>query len=72
MRPVTIHRRTRREAEQAVDDLLKRGFELISPIMNMEEWGKDFERDMDGRRKFAGNRKVKSCWVAKLRKVEQK
>lgn len=71
MRPVTIHRRTRQEAEQAVDDLLKRGFELISPIMNMEEWGKDFEYTADGKRRFAGVKMVNQ-WTAKMMKAVKK
>lgn len=71
MYPVTLHRRTKKEIQQAVEDLQKRGYELISPITNTGEWRKDFEYTADGKRRFAGVKMVNQ-WTAKMAKAVKK
>lgn len=69
MRPVVIHRSNRDEAEQAISDLMQRGFEVIYPLTEFTRDGKAFGRDAYNRPVFAGNI-FNSCWIAKLRRIE--
>jgi hypothetical protein len=69
MRPIVIHRQRKHEAEQAVKDLLERGFEIVMPITEVSRDGKVFDRDSMNRRIFRENT-FSSCWRAILRKVE--
>lgn len=69
MRPTIIRRQTREEAEAAVEELLKRGFELIYPITEIQHDGKKFSTDSYKRRIFEYNTFHRQ-YVAKLMKVE--
>ena len=68
MKPTIIHRQTYEEAEEAVNELLKRGFELIYPITEIQHDGKKFSTDSYKRRIFEYNTFHRQ-YVAKLRKV---
>lgn len=68
MQPVIIHRQRKREAEQAIADLERRGFEIIFPLTEFPSQGKLFDRDSYNRRIFVENT-FSSCWMAKLRRV---
>lgn len=68
MKPTIIHRQTRKEAEQAIKDLLERGFIIIKDLEEVTRDGKTFSRDGYGRRIFQSNH-FTSCWTAVLRKV---
>jgi hypothetical protein len=68
--PVTIRRQQKHEAETAIADLEKRGFEVIYPLTELKSDGKTFTRDRYNRRIFVENTEW-GCWVAKLRKVEE-
>ncbi|MFA8439321.1 hypothetical protein [Pueribacillus sp. YX66] len=48
---IPLHRRTKKEMDQAISDLEKRGFKLImkEPVMN---YGKHFEKDRHGKSEF--------------------
>jgi hypothetical protein len=70
MRPIVIHRQRKYEAEQAISDLEKRGFEVIFPLTELKNDGKTFTRDSFNRKIFVENTES-SCWVAKLRKVSE-
>jgi hypothetical protein len=65
---VTIHRRHKHEAEQAISDILERGYTIIYDLEQVSRDGKSFSRDSFGRRVFQQNT-FSSCWVAKLRRV---
>lgn len=68
MQPVTIHRQHKHEAEQAIQDLEDRGFEVIFPLTEFGSDGKRFRTDSYGRKIFVENTSS-SCWIAKLRRV---
>ncbi|MEH7157515.1 hypothetical protein [Neobacillus drentensis] len=68
--PVVIRRQRKYEAEQAIKDLEDRGFVLIYPLTEFRSDGKTFTRDSFNRKIFVENTES-SCWVAKLRKVEE-
>jgi hypothetical protein len=68
--PITIRRQFKHEAEMAIADLKKRGFEVIYPLAELKSDGKTFTRDRYNRRIFVENTEW-SCWIAKLRKVEE-
>jgi hypothetical protein len=65
---VIITRRRKREAEQAIDDLLKRGYTIIYPLTENTRDGKQFTTDSFNRRIFQNNT-FSSYWRAKLRRV---
>lgn len=64
---VTIHRQRRYEAEQAIADLEKRGFEVIDPLKEIQRDGKRFSVDDYGRKIFINNIFSK-CYIARLRR----
>lgn len=70
MRDTIVHRQRKSEAETAINDLLNRGFELIFPLTEITREGKQFRTDSYGRKIFVNN-SFTSCWVAKLRRIEQ-
>ncbi|KEF40143.1 hypothetical protein M670_00159 [Schinkia azotoformans MEV2011] len=64
---VIVHRSSRVEAEQAISDLQKRGYEIIYPLTEQTSCGKTFSTD-GYRPVFMGN--TFSCkYVAKLRRI---
>lgn len=69
MRPIIIRRKRKYEAEQAINDLLERGFELVCPLTKLTHEGKLFDRDDYNRKIFVENT-FSCCWIAKLKKAE--
>lgn len=70
MRDTIIRRQRKHEAEQAISDLLERGFIIIKPLAEVTRDGKTFSRDSYGRRIFQGNN-FTSCWTAVMRRVAE-
>lgn len=70
MRPVTIRRQRKHEAEMAIADLEKRGFEVVYPLTEFRSDGKTFTRDSYNRKIFVENTEW-GYWIAKLRKVDE-
>jgi hypothetical protein len=68
MRDTIIRQQRKHEAEQAISDLLERGFIIIKPLQEVTRDGKTFSRDSYGRRIFQQNN-FTSCWMAVMRKV---
>lgn len=69
MRPVIITRQREHEAQQAINDLVARGFEIVFPLTEFSSDGKVFDRDPYNRKIFVENTQ-RTCWKAKLRKVD--
>ncbi|WP_433958874.1 hypothetical protein [Cytobacillus horneckiae] len=69
MLPIVIHRQRKHEAERAIADLQKRGFEVIFPLTEFKRDGKRYDRDNRNRPVFSENT-FSSVWMAKLRKVD--
>lgn len=69
MNPVVIRRQHKHEAEKAISDLEKRGFEVVFPLTELKSDGKTFTRDRFNRKIFVENTES-SCWIAKLKKVD--
>lgn len=69
MKPIIICRQRKHEAEQAISDLVARGFEVVFPLTEISRDGKIFDRDSFNRQVFVQNTHS-SCWKAKLRKVD--
>jgi hypothetical protein len=69
MRPIVIRRQHKEEAEQAIKDLVERGFEVIFPLTEFTRDGKRFSTDSYNRKIFQENT-FSSCWIAKLKKVD--
>lgn len=70
MKPVNIRRQRKHEAEQAIRDLEKRGYEIVFPLTLFSSDGKVFDRDAFNRKVFVANTS-NSCWVAQMRKIEE-
>lgn len=64
---ITIRRRNKLEALQAIKDLKRRGYEVIAPLTNIQSDGKDFRPDEARRRVFMNNT-FSTCWMARLRR----
>ncbi|QVY60957.1 hypothetical protein [Cytobacillus gottheilii] len=62
-----ITRRRKHEAEQAIQDLLKRGFEIVTPLKEYGSEGKVFKTDAYNRKIFVQNNH-NSCWIAVMRR----
>lgn len=67
VRPVTIRRRKKHEAEQAIKDLQARGYEIVHPLTELHWEGKQFSRDMKGNAVFVQNTSS-SCWFAQMKR----
>ncbi len=67
MLPVVIHRQRKHEAERAIQDLEKRGYEVVFPLTEIHKDGKKFKTDSYNRKIFMENT-FASVWVAKLRR----
>ena len=63
----TITRWHKHEIEQAIQDLQKRGYELVA-LKEIVQDGKEFKSDSFRRQIFVGN-VISSKWKAKLRRV---
>lgn len=66
----TITRQRKYEAEQAIEDLLKRGFQVKVPLTEISREGKVFSTDTRCRKIFQRNT-FSSCWKAVLEKVDK-
>lgn len=64
---VVVHRSRRIEAEQAISDLQKRGYEIVYPLTEQTREGKTFSTD--GYRKIFIANTYSSMWIAKLKRV---
>jgi hypothetical protein len=69
LKPITITRQRKHEAEQAISDLVARGFEVVFPLTEISREGKVFDRDSYNRKIFVEHAHS-SCWKAQLRKVD--
>ena len=64
----TIRRMKKYQAEQAIADLEKRGYELVFPLTEMKREGKTYSSDEYKRINFVENI-GSSVWICKLRRV---
>ena len=64
----TIRRMRKYEAEQAIKDLQKRSYEIVSPLMEKKREGKRFGAQEYKRVAFIEHT-MSSVWMAKLRRV---
>lgn len=69
MIPVTIRRRRKYEAEQAIADLEKRGFVISYPLTEKSHDGKVFTTDSYKRKIFQQNTHS-SSWICQMSKVK--
>ena len=67
MGEVWIHRKHKHEAEQAIKDLVARGYEVVFPLTEKISGGKVFDRDKDNKAIFS-HATFGKYWVAKLRR----
>ena len=70
MMPVTIRRKRKYEAEQAIKDLEARGFRVVFELTEFTRDGKQFATDSYKRQIFQNNT-FTSVWIAKLIKEEK-
>lgn len=66
---IIIHRQRKYEAEQAINDLEKRGYELVYPLTEQKKEGRNFTTD--GYRSIFLENTYSSKWIAKLRRVAE-
>jgi hypothetical protein len=72
MRDTEIHRKSKKEAEIAINDLLDRGFVISYPLTEIKSnsigrGGYNYHKS-----KFVmGSGSVSSCWYARMKKVVQ-
>ncbi|MGM9925187.1 MAG: hypothetical protein ACI35R_13160 [Bacillus sp. (in: firmicutes)] len=66
-RPVVITRRRKYEIEQAVSELVAKGYELVHGPVELFSEGKKFRSDDYGRRVFMEN-ETSSCWKAQMKR----
>lgn len=65
---VTIRRTKRHEAESAIDDLIKRGYEVISPLTQAGSQSEPLNKySFEQVRRYQPN-DFSSPWIAKLRR----
>ena len=69
MRPVVVQRFHKHEIDQAISELIDRGFELVCPPVQQTKEGKKYKPAGRGRKAFCENIQ-ETKWMAKLRKVE--
>jgi hypothetical protein len=67
MIPVTIRRRRKEEALQAISDLEKRGFQISYPLTEKSFDGKVFTTDSYQRKIFQQNTHS-SSWICQMKK----
>ncbi|MES1038977.1 hypothetical protein [Peribacillus simplex] len=68
MQPVIIRRQKKHEAEQAIKDLLARGFEIVSPLKQEKPQSEILHNLTFEQRRFPVV-DFSSPWIAKLRKI---
>lgn len=68
VQPVIIRRQRKKEAEQAIKDLLARGFEIVSPLKQENLQSEVLHNLTFEQRRFPVE-DFSSPWIAKLRRV---
>jgi hypothetical protein len=72
MKDIPIHRRTKKEAEQAISDLEARGFIVTFPLTEIKSFSETRGKYDYQRGKYSFNEAgVSTYWAAKLRRVEE-
>lgn len=69
-RPVVIHRRTKKEAEQAIKDLEKRGFVVTHPLTMQSDGKRIFDIDSKNKHVYS-HTTFNTFWVARMEKIER-
>ena len=65
----TITRRTKQEAEMAINDLLKRGYEIVLPLTEKKSMRTSTSNYNYRRNRYESvDTSLASCWIAKLRR----
>ncbi|KQU19190.1 hypothetical protein ASG65_24670 [Bacillus sp. Leaf13] len=70
IQPVIIRRQRKYEAEQAINDLEARGFEVISPFKQQNPQAEVLHNLSFEQRRFKVE-DFSSPWIAKLRRIEE-
>lgn len=68
MQPVIIRRQKKHEAEQAIKDLLARGFEVVSPLKQEMPQSEVLSNYSFEQKRFQVE-DFSSPWIAKLRRI---
>ncbi|PJN91382.1 hypothetical protein CVN76_05290 [Bacillus sp. mrc49] len=68
MQPVIIRRQRKHEAEQAIKDLLSRGFEIVSPLKQESPQSEVLNIYSFEQKRFQVE-DFSSPWIAKLRRI---
>ncbi|MGE6611891.1 hypothetical protein ACQKFG_15325 [Peribacillus sp. NPDC076916] len=68
IQPVIIRRQRKHEAEQAIKDLLARGFEVVSPLKQEKPQSEILHNFTFEQRRFPVE-DFSSPWIAKLRRI---
>lgn len=68
MKPVIIRRQKKHEAEQAIRDLLARGFEVVSPLKQENPQSEVLSNYSFEQKRFQVE-DFSSPWIAKLRRI---
>ncbi|MGE7766643.1 hypothetical protein [Peribacillus sp. NPDC096540] len=68
IQPVIIRRQRKHEAEQAIKDLLARGFEIVSPLKQEKPQSEVLHNLTFEQRRFPVE-DFSSPWIAKLRRI---
>ncbi|MFI8492201.1 hypothetical protein ACIGC1_04710 [Peribacillus butanolivorans] len=68
IQPVIIRRQRKHEAEQAIKDLLVRGFEIISPLKQESPQSEVLHKHSFEQKRFKVE-DFSSPWIAKLRRI---
>lgn len=65
MKPIIIKRYRKYEAEQAVEELIGRGFKVTVPLKKVTSQGKSWDKVSNGKYEFAGD-DFNIRWAAQL------
>lgn len=68
VQPVIIRRQRKKEAEQAIKDLLARGFEIVSPLKQENPQSEVLHNHTFEQRRFPVE-DFSSPWIAKLKRI---
>lgn len=68
VQPVIIRRQRKKEAEQAIKDLLARGFEIVSPLKQENPQSEVLHNLTFEQRRFPVE-DFSSPWIAKLKRI---
>jgi hypothetical protein len=68
VQPVIVRRQRKKEAEQAIKDLLARGFEIVSPLKQESPLSEVFNNYSFEQKRFQVE-DFSSPWIAKLKRI---